>query len=168
MNEGKEIVEGNKLIDHFYTGRIVIPNTLAMGRERGMPIQHRNYYDISHFDELHYHDSWDKLMPVVEKIVRCLPKDTKENKYIQSSVKIGASMASGYPYHFIAHCRIGDLMNGEQKFYISKGGGADAKDASLIICVWLAVVEFIKWYSAVEQSGFKNKNLPLAEPNEKD
>ena len=96
-------------------------------------------------DMLHYHSKWDWLMPVVEKVVLCLPKDTEENKYIQSSVNISASMASGYPYHFLAHCKIGDLMNGEQKFYISKGGGADGKDASLKTCIWLAVVEFIKW-----------------------
>lgn len=98
-----------------------------------------------------YNSSWDWLMPVIEKIVRQLPKGEKENNYIQSSVKIEASMNSGYPYNFMTNCKIGDLINKEAVFYISKGTGADGKDGSLINAVWSAVVQYIKWHNEKER-----------------
>ncbi len=74
-----------------------------------------------------YHLSWDWLMPVVEKIESLLfPNDNWIN------VSIGASK----------HCTIFD-SNGE---IIEFTGEEETK----ILSTWYAVVEFIKWYRAIE------------------
>lgn len=106
-----------------------------------------NYYTPMHVEDFEYHKKWNLLMPVVEKIGRHLPKQEKENNYIQSSIKIEAWINSGYPYNFMTNCKIGDLSDRRGAFYISKGNGSDGKDGSLINSVWSAVLEFIQWHN---------------------
>lgn len=64
----EEIIEGNKLIELFYSGRTLSTDGTFFGRKQGMPKQYENWYDIVSVGDLKYHSSWDWLMPVVEKI----------------------------------------------------------------------------------------------------
>jgi hypothetical protein len=148
--EQKEIVEGNVLIAYFMGGT---KQDVYVGKYKQVP---QFWNDEGHHlagckysdKTLEYHFNWSWLMPVVEKITRQLPKGVKENNYIQSSVKIEASMNSGYPYNLVTHCQIGDFyVDNKSTFCISKATGADGKDGSLIHSVWAAIVQYIKWYN---------------------
>ena len=109
----EQIIEGNKLISEF------------MGLKIGNAWQVWNgYADYSQEAEFEYHQSWNWLMPVVERI-----NETRipENDF-PASVII-----------FKTTCHIND----DQQIIVE----ADIKKGEdLLICVWKAVVEFIKWY----------------------
>lgn len=97
--EQKEIIEGNKLIAEFMR----------------IPYQSGEYHLYTD-----YHNSWNNLMPVVEKI----EKQKEPLCYIE----------------IIGHnCDIHFYGNSEELVTIT----SDSKISS----VWLAVVEFIKWYN---------------------
>ena len=78
-----------------------------------------------------YNCSWDKLMPVVEKI--------------------GSTDCSSIDIHWgtgctdsFAWCNI-EWSNGKRKFITSDNINQD--EQSLIKAVWVTIVEFIKWYN---------------------
>lgn len=137
MLSKEEIEEGNILIAEFHG-------------------KYGNIFKFSSKEDLikckfDYHKSWDWLMPIVEKIAKQLPREEEMNNYTQCSIKINAWINSGYPYNLMTNCRIGDFyIDDKSSFYISKGGGGDKKDGSLINSVWLAVVEYIKYYNKIK------------------
>lgn len=151
INKNKEIVDGNVLIAEFMGG---FKQDVYVGDYKQVP-QFWNGGSGHHLagckysdETLEYHFNWSWLMPAVEKITRQLPRGVKENNYIRASVKIEASMNSGYPYNLITYCRIGNFyVDNKSTFCISKATGSDGKDGSLIDSVWAAIVQYIKWYN---------------------
>jgi hypothetical protein len=126
MQEKKEIIEGNKLIAYFMSAEKCEWYDDFNNNCKGLRIDGELYPE----NRLQYHSSWDWLMPVTEKI---------EN--IDFSVHIG----NGF------YCSISKFENDDNPFdgvYISSEvdpiyGKVDSK----IKGVWLAVIEFIKWYN---------------------
>jgi hypothetical protein len=82
-----------------------------------------NYKGEFPYKDLKYHSSWDWLMPVVEKIS-------------EKKVDVSISHACGYD---LWHCSISGPY--EQPPYIHN------RSNIMTEAVWLAVVEFIKWYN---------------------
>lgn len=110
MTNNKEIEEGNKLIAEFMKNAAV-----------NSPHKKPN-------KELKYHESWDWLMPVVEKI-----RQTTEHGHL---ITISFySKGIGNP----TECRI----------YLNDLGAEEITTECLnpIEAVWLAVIDFIKWYN---------------------
>lgn len=121
----EEIIEGNKLIELFYSGRTLSTDGTFFGRKQGMPKQYENWYDIVSVGDLKYHSSWDWLMPVVEKI-----NDTGIDNYGEIGVFI-------FPNNVV----IGESSNDPITMCTI------ANHKSLIQMTWTAIVTFLKWYS---------------------
>ena len=101
----KEVLEGNRLIAEFMAEE---PEVLMQDLKRAGTLE-----------SMHYHDSWDWLMPVVERIDSRTPYDPCVTvEYNWCSIK---------------------TLNGE--FNIEVVGN------SRIEATYKAVVEFIKWYN---------------------
>ena len=121
--------KGNKLIAEF-----MIPNwELLKSVNYNGEIERENLYIATlmcsnEYNDLKYHTSWSRLMPVVEKI-EDLGYYTEINKKINGGNYVHISDNS---------------LNKD----IAQSYGLSSK----INAVWLAVVEFIKWYN-------KNKSL---------
>lgn len=119
MNE-KEVLEGNKLIAEF-DGMYCL-NEYAMFAHEGAPKTPVYYKDMLH------HSSWDWLMPVVEKIIEIdITPAPNWRGYRIEIVPRGYVKISGFPMQKI-HTNVSVC-------------------GSLIIAVWKAVVEFIKYYN---------------------
>ena len=84
------------------------------------------FFDTS----LRYRDSWDDLMPVVEKIMQ-LPNNRYPNGVFENLVDVSITGCSA---------EITDAYNGDD-FHVL------AMEGSLIENVYYAVVEFIKWFN---------------------
>lgn len=130
------IVEGNKLISEFIGWRFVKPDE-------------QDYYDI-YFKERRmwsgswqeaedvllkghkFHESWDKLMPVVEKI-----SDTPMEDFINEESEDGGY---AYPITFGMRDEIGQWM-------VRFRGHAVHTADTFIQAAWEAVVDFIKWHN---------------------
>lgn len=119
----QEAIEGNKLIAEFM-GAKFYPEWTSDIYKSPFPTfdfeENRPAESSSRFwspSGLEYHSSWDWLMPVVEKI-----------EGLKFTVKIidRACFISTYPETIIAGRRI---------------------EGTKIKAVWLAIVEFIKWYN---------------------
>lgn len=149
MMKEQEIIEGNKLIAEFM-GLKLIDISSKMEELYKKPIWVSKNFDESdvpdeipykddwqwdkfypQVEKLSYHSSWDWLMPVVEKIeslgfwVKIMGHTSFDNKYKSCDIKKQKSKSDGdYLYNYE-----GDWME------------------SKIESVWLAVVEFIKWYN---------------------
>lgn len=106
----QEIIEGNALIAIFMGYNVEIVNN-----ERYFTLD--DMLESLSDEELHYNDSWDWLMPVLENI-----------EAIGYRWEIGMSSTS--PHHY---CKIWSIGTIE---------GVSPKDAT-----WGAVIEFIKWYN---------------------
>lgn len=140
----KEIIEGNKLIAEFMGGKIM-PYGNSKPYPKGLPNWALNEYDfdilkVGGFD---YHSSWDWLMPVVEKIEKIFQWEPDKGKYISVDY-FSINYSRRYPdYTTITCISICTKLNGAMSEF------HDVKTASLskIESVWLAVVEFIKWYN---------------------
>lgn len=143
-----EILEGNKLIADFMGG-IYSENALAWGfgdariEHKELVVRGKLYKNLvwaEKFEkDLKYHSSWDWLMPVVEKI---------EN--LNFCVTIGTSNRKDKSQR--TYCEIGtpEMWNFELTLEDSPVPiiEIDEKNSNTkIINVWLAVVEFIKWWN---------------------
>ena len=117
---------GNKLIETYTTGRVPLANGVELGRKRGMPEKHENWYDVVSVHDCNYHKNWALLMPVIEKI---------------SHIKWGEDTDSPDTYY----PRTFGMLNAETgkpmfRFNLHACFEAD----TLIEAAWLAVVDFIK------------------------
>ena len=75
-------------------------------------------------EEMKFHSSWDWLMPVVEKIETFIFED---DEY--------------YNFHILGGCSVYVISShGNELIYSDK-------EQSKLECLWIAVVEFIKWYN---------------------
>ena len=126
-----EIIEGNKLIAEFMNG-IYSENANAWGfgnariEHKTKIIQGKKYENLVWAErwevELKYHSSWDWLIPVVEKIESL-------NNYTRIETPINKKELRQ------TYCNI----DGKEEF--------KTYSKSKIEALWLAVVEFIKWYN---------------------
>lgn len=122
----EEVLEGNKLIAEFMG---LVPNPNGDGRTYGI----NAFYDedrwlADNWVSLKYHTSWDWLMAVVEKINSTVVKD-----YGHMGVII-----------YTSTCHINDDYQIIIETTATKEGG-------IRMCVWEAVVEFVKWYKKQTQ-----------------
>jgi len=123
-----EILEGNKMISRFAS------ESKEPYRNEGDFVSYigcngeEGYFD---YEDMQYHTSWNWLMPVVEKIENI--KDS-ENNY-------AFSFDIGRDFCVIFH---NDLTQNTIT--------AKSEHNNKIKSVWLAVVEFIKWYNSQRSS----------------
>ena len=132
------VLKGNKLIAEFMGAEILSPKTQFTYYDFG-----EKWYDLNgyifqqkiHDNSLRYHLSWDWLMPVVEKI---------------------ATIPTNYPdgiYKYMVNVELNPITGVEIKdmykinFNSEKGFEILIHENDFITNVWLAVVEFIKWYN---------------------
>lgn len=117
----EEILEGNVLIDLF-----MHPNYTRKGDWIWWNDRHGSR---NHIDALHYEKHWDILMPVVEKI-------HEPGIFPDLSLKEGVDVTIFYKACKIEYSDFETEYNYQEK--------ADTK----IEAVWMAVVDFIKWYNS--------------------
>lgn len=132
--EDKVIQEGNELIMKFDGWELKSFQTFDPEHNTQNPGSNTYYAYVKNghavrpediaFDIV-YHQSWDALMPVVEKIA---------DKITGCIVKI----QFGYGY---SECSIGNNV-------ISMKDIGMINEATPIETVWLAVIQFIKWYNS--------------------
>ena len=108
------IIENNKLIAEFL--RIKIHPCETIENFKFLPIEERGLYNGYFIDELKYHEDYNWLMEVVEKIE-----------------------SLGYRIEIVKHiCRI--YLSNKETIIISE-------NTPKIEAVYIACVEFIKWYN---------------------
>lgn len=119
----QEIIERNKLIAEFMDKRVLdkYPRHNA-----GTPEADLSYYLSS---KMKFHTSWDWIMPVVEKI---------ENLWIS-----GARPICKIEVYQVQICHTVGYQNTD--FTTNKGYNGEGKNKK--INLWLAVIDFIKWYN---------------------
>lgn len=126
--EKKEIEEGNKLIAEFMGLKEPVFNPISNSFLVYLPdCSFNNNEGLIGYAPVKWHTSWDWLMPVVEKIER--------NGAI---IEIWLSIGKG--------CRITVPKSKEGHWF------AGRESNELIEAVWLAVVDFVKWYNSNNQS----------------
>lgn len=126
-----EILEGNNLIAGFMQepyierGRIgCIQNTaVCESNPEGL------VYEL-----MKYHSSWDWLMPVVEKIERIWIGGSKTKMKIESPNRVQI-------WHEVGYKNIDFAIN----------YGYDNEKTTRLENIWLAVVDFIKWYNSIQK-----------------
>ena len=131
--EQNEILEGNKLIAKFMGGKYQKANKKQDIEERYFNLINNGYYHT--VSQLRYHISWDWIMPVVKKI--------ETFRFHQFSVTITDDL-----------CEITKFVNTDKNLKKCK----QLKIISIlsdnkINAVYLAVVEFIKWYNKNANDG---------------
>lgn len=126
MNQ-EEISQGNKLIAKFMGAKYEMQHHIRK-EELWLPIHGIVRYDTIEIGKgkiLHYHNSWDWLMPVVERIHK-MGKLVSINFYSENDNPV--------------ECKIYNWGVGDPEI--------ETETLSAIESVWSAVVEFIKWYQA--------------------
>lgn len=119
----QEIIESNKLIAEFLGLNIITD---------GISLFDTNYKPLAK-----YHESWNDLMPVVEKIismdyvVKTMSSHTLSRKWVLHRITI---KKNSYNEQIISEVE-SDYTNGE----------------SLINVIYKGVVEFIKWHNKNKQ-----------------
>lgn len=123
--EEKEIIEGNGLIAKFH-GWCHIPTPKGKGK---------GYWDfpewgIAQWDagSFEYHSSWDWIMPVVEKIEAI--HHIWEGHYLSIEITQGYIKVHGTRQTMIRNVSV---------------------EGSKIKAVWLACIDFIKWYNTLSK-----------------
>jgi hypothetical protein len=106
----QEEIEGNKLIAEF--------------------MDYTNNYWYQN-NELHYHEMWDYLMPVVEKI-----ESTHDDFHGYFGVHISSNGCT------IAGTRLNTSIENPHYAYFN-----DITHETKLSSTWYAVIEFIKWYN---------------------
>lgn len=124
----ENIIENNLLIAKFMGAKFSLSSHSLWRHELWLPIHGVvNYTAIGSGNGkiIHYHDSWDWLMPVVEKIESL---DSTSVVFETDNLVIITTIISKSPYKVKQHSSIGNQH-------------------SKIQAVYNTVVEFIKWYS---------------------
>ena len=115
-------IENNKIIAEFLSVKIHPCETIE--NFKFLPIEERGLYNGYFIDELKYHEDWNWLMEVVEKI-ESIEYGIYQVDILQEGCKI------------LERCRL--LIDNR----VSKL----ESDTTKIESVYLACVEFIKWYN---------------------
>lgn len=114
-----EIQEGNKLIAEFMGIEEIVPCVEVDKQYQLIKMKDGGVWT---WDEFEYHTSWDWLIPIVEKI---------ENEPIDISVVIKKNKCGIYLYKNTPNEKCLSIWEASSK----------------IGAVWLAVIDFIKWYN---------------------
>ena len=141
----KEIIEGNKLIAEFMGSSF---KTYKKGHIR------KDSVTVCYFDDgmspfsggvsienLKYHASWDWLMPVVEKIAN-IPT-LYEHGLFKYMVDVELNPITGI--------KIEDMYKRNFDFEEEEGFVFEEYKFSFIENIWLACIEFIKWYNSCQK-----------------
>ena len=115
-------IENNKIIAEFLSVKIHPCETIE--NFKFLPIEERGLYNGYFIDELKYHEDWNWLMVVVEKI-ESIEYGIYQVDILQEGCKI------------LERCRL----------LIDNRVGKLESDTTKIESVYLACVEFIKWYN---------------------
>lgn len=115
-------LKNNKLIAEFLSIKIHPCETIE--NFKFLPIEERGLYNGYFIDALKYHEDWNWLMEVVEKI-ESIEYGIYQVDILQEGCKI------------LERCRL----------LIDKRVGKLESDTTKIESVYLACVEFIKWYN---------------------
>ena len=115
-------IENNKIIAEFLNVKIHPCETIE--KLKFLPIEERGLYNGYFIDELKYHEDWNWLMEVVEKI-ESIEYGIYQVDILQEGCKI------------LERCRL----------LIDNRVGKLESDTTKIESVYLACVEFIKWYN---------------------
>jgi len=129
----------NELIAEFMGFTTASPNTYDVPEECRRFVFGGCY--TTYKDVLRFHDSWDWLMPVVEKIETIvLPKGTFEDWPYPENVSISIRIDSCW-------INVGDNMWSKQVKGREFLDHHNHKKGTKIQSTYAAVVEFIKWYN---------------------
>lgn len=124
-----EIFEGNKLIAEFMGGEFYPDTTTIMK----VPIISPTKNEVRCIDKLRYHESFDWLVTVLEKICR---------------MKIG----DGFEFVDYAYPRTFGMISQETEKIMVRLNGFPLHEAdTLIEATWLAVTDFIKWFNTQQK-----------------
>lgn len=136
----EEIIEGNKLISEFMGMVRREPNKTYRLHQWYKPDNdlRKTGQFIGYDDSLEYHTSWGWLMPVIEKMAKL------KLKYADSEQEY-----SPHPNTFGMVDEEGNFM---VRIYCSQLFHAP----TLIEASWLAVVDFLKWYTKENQAPIPN------------
>lgn len=115
-------LENNKLIAEFLSIKLHPCETIE--KLKFLPIEERGLYNGYFIEDLKYHEDWNWLMEVVEKI-ESIEYGIYQVDILQEGCKI------------LKRCRL----------FIDKRVGKLESDTTKIESVYLACVEFIKWYN---------------------
>lgn len=130
----QEIIEGNKLIADF----------MGVDKCDRCPGDCGKYKLGSGIyvspEEIKYHTSWNRLMPVVEKIGQM---KAEENGTGITVLDINHLMKGDWRCHINYRVKFKDINSTHKSFNISK--------PVLIHAVWIAVTQFINWYNSINQ-----------------
>jgi len=129
--EQNEIIEGNRLIAEFLGWKYEVSDgqlDAYFEGERMWCDRPKALHDVL-LKGFRFHESWNKLMPVVEKVARIPFPDAQYN---------------GQTYYPRTFGMIAD--NGQIMVRINASPVILAD--TLIEATWLAVVDFIKWYNS--------------------
>ena len=132
----EEIIEGNKVIVTFMTDDLGVLS--------------RDLKKSGTVESLHYHDEWDWIMPVVEKLEKLSVKWSispyKEDGYTKGTkyshwyeINIRANCCDVYEYMAMVNPRLIYLPHNDPYFKF--------KNNTKIYAIWLTCIEFIKWYN---------------------
>ena len=123
------VAEGNKLIAEFMgMSSYTTEYDTFYKKGQGCTPENYNYHEL----HLEYHTSWDWLMPVVEKI-----------DSLGYSTTIASDMRKGITDRYCA-----EVIKPEK---ITETLLYKYHPTSKIEAVWLAIVEFIKWYNSQQK-----------------
>lgn len=142
------IFEGNELIAEFMGAEITHDDVAFFPDGR----HYYTYPKPNKTNILKYHDDWNWIMNVVEKIelIDILPNDNSFN------VIIGASNSC-----MIFECTNGDIIDADGDMVEIMSDG-DKK----IMCVWNAIVQFIDWFNSIPDHN-PDDSEPENDPYEK-
>lgn len=123
-----EILEGNKLIGEFMGYRMF---DKRYPKNHGIGAPEAEWKDMI-IQKARFHESWERLMPVVQKIA-----GTPMEDFIDEETEDGGY---AYPITFGMRTEIGEWM-------VRFRGHAVHMGNTLIEAAWLACVDFITWYN---------------------
>jgi hypothetical protein len=135
----EEINEGNKLIADFMQIKTELISPYGIGIPRLYSMQEEHQTEEGDCTELSYDCSWDWLMPVVEKLDRL----DISNLNLKNANCIHTEIAGSHIKICIREHHTG--TDYDYHFIYFKNGYSD--NDSKIEAIWIAVVEFIKWYN---------------------
>lgn len=149
----EEIIEGNRLIAEFLGSKFIndAPEDYPNGYYY-QPEEMEGDCPTGIPEDWCFESSWDWLMPVVEQI-----------ESLNYSVEIFKSASYDEPDKIWHRCIIEKMTNWTLDLALEEEddlGKQYIKTDSKILSVWLAVIEFIKWYNQ------QNIIIPKEEENE--
>lgn len=139
---GADVDENNsQVVDHFKDESGKLITKYVMGKYYFLSDKPDAYDKVVNLWDMKYHTSWDWLMPVVEKISEHHYPDYWRNK----------KPADANDYDDCAFMRTFGMRNDEGKYMVRINAQQLFYGATLIQATYLAVIDFIQWYTTTQQ-----------------